>query len=273
MILSAAFSTNQTGDFFERQPGFQYWSTGLCRKGSQDMRICGDRVEVRANTLVIIPPDTPYCFDTIRESQEIWAIFTPGERLVPHLQDITGDSGYAACRLAPGMPHREDIIRAMSDMKRWWTMPAPAYDLAENTLERAFLLLAKTLSKEAETDQDKRIDKAIEFVHQNYARPIPVPALARVANLSTSRFAHVFKEREGIAPAAYIELYRMERARELLLSTDRTIGDIASATGFANQFHFSSRFKKALGQSPRSFRTQPVRDHHAIAPSRGRRRR
>jgi AraC-like DNA-binding protein len=55
----------------------------------------------------------------------------------------------------------------------------------------------------------------------------------------------------------YIEATRIRRARDLLLRSDRRISDIAHEVGFENAFHFSTRFRKATGQSPREFRRRP----------------
>jgi len=273
MLISSAISTNRAGSIIDRKPGFEFWSVGLFIKGAQKLRICGDSVEMRRNHILIVPSETPYRFEALRESQNIWAIFRPEERVLLSLREITEEKGYGVFELNSSLTYSKGIMQAIREMAEWWATPLPSYELAENALEKALLLLSRSIQRKAETDRDKRIDKAIVCIHLDYAQPISVTSLAREASMSVSRFAHLFKEREGLSPASYIEQYRMERARELLLSTDHSITEIAFATGFTNQFHFSARFKKILGQSPRSFRNQPVRDHHSIIPSRRRKHR
>jgi AraC-like DNA-binding protein len=52
----------------------------------------------------------------------------------------------------------------------------------------------------------------------------------------------------------YVKRLRMARARELLLTTDRSIADIAGEVGYPDQFYFSRQFRAVAGSSPRHFR-------------------
>jgi AraC family transcriptional regulator len=64
----------------------------------------------------------------------------------------------------------------------------------------------------------------------------------------------LFKRRIGASPHEYITQRRMQRAAEDLLSTDKPVSDIASASGYEHQGHFAAAFKRAYGDNPISFR-------------------
>ena len=78
--------------------------------------------------------------------------------------------------------------------------------------------------------------------------------LAAMAGLSVSRLAHLFKAQVGQTPQQFQEQQRLERARQLLELSGRSIQDIAADVGFENPFYFTLRFKRLTGQSPRDYR-------------------
>lgn len=105
---------------------------------------------------------------------------------------------------------------------------------------------------------DRRLRRAVELMHDHYARDLSLAELARAAYLSESHLSHVFKEVTGLSPLAYLANLRIERARNLLLTTDLPIGHIASRVGYRSQSHFGRAFKAAAGVSPREYRAALV---------------
>lgn len=103
---------------------------------------------------------------------------------------------------------------------------------------------------------DDRIDHAKAFLDQEFARQITLESLAASANLSASRFRHLFKRDTGLAPIKYLSSVRMRRAQALLQTTTATVKSIASAVGYRDQSHFVRDFEKDTGLSPSRFRNR-----------------
>jgi AraC family transcriptional regulator, arabinose operon regulatory protein len=80
--------------------------------------------------------------------------------------------------------------------------------------------------------------------------------VANACNLSVSRLAHLFRAQVGLSPMQFLERERLERAKSLLELTPRQVGEIAREVGFEDAFHFSKRFRRWTGSSPRAFRQQ-----------------
>jgi AraC-like DNA-binding protein len=99
-----------------------------------------------------------------------------------------------------------------------------------------------------------RLAPVTAFVRAHLAEPFSVESLAKAAFLSSSRLHVVFRERLGMSPMAYVREVRLSEARRLLVATARPIGEVAAATGFANQFNFSRAFRRAVGQTPSAYR-------------------
>lgn len=98
--------------------------------------------------------------------------------------------------------------------------------------------------------------QAIRFIHDNLERrDLGVGEVATAAAVSPRHLARLLRAVTGVAPAAYIELARMERARLLLLRTDEPIKQIAQQIGYPDVHHFTRAFRRVFGCPPGQFRT------------------
>src|SRR6266545_7496763 len=106
----------------------------------------------------------------------------------------------------------------------------------------------------ATEDQNRRLLRARDAMDRTYARPLDVPALARIALVSEAHFIRTFRATFGETPHRYLQRRRVERAMALLRGTDRSVTDICFAVGFSSLGTFSRTFREIVGQSPSVFR-------------------
>ncbi|OIK28099.1 hypothetical protein VT52_008085 [Streptomyces malaysiense] len=100
--------------------------------------------------------------------------------------------------------------------------------------------------------------RARDTMDRDYARPLDVPALARVAHVSPAHFARTFRATFGETPHRYLQRRRVERAMYLLRESDRSVTDIAFEVGFGSPGTFSRTFRGIVGSSPRAYRKEAV---------------
>ncbi|BBI35895.1 response regulator transcription factor [Cohnella abietis] len=100
----------------------------------------------------------------------------------------------------------------------------------------------------------KEISDVIRYIDVNHKRELTLVELAQVVHVSPNYLSSLFKKEVGINFADYLLQYRIDRAKELLLSTFSKTYEIAEQTGFANQSYFSRAFKKLNGIGPKEFR-------------------
>ena len=103
------------------------------------------------------------------------------------------------------------------------------------------------------------IQKAIKFMNEHLSEQITIDDIAKSANLGLSQLNKHFRHITGASPYEYLILLRIERAIELLRSTDDTILDIACDCGFGTHANFSKLFRRITGITPsecRSMRKQ-----------------
>lgn len=134
------------------------------------------------------------------------------------------------------------------------------HSLAFSLLE---ILLSHSTEKEFERILDKfaRILPALELINSTENETLTISQLASSVNISEPRFHVIFKEVTGKAPCAYIRDHRLTLAGSLLLTGEKSLGEIASATGFYDQFHFCKAFKAKYGLSPLKYRKSFLQQH------------
>lgn len=95
---------------------------------------------------------------------------------------------------------------------------------------------------------------ARDLADRRYAEPLDLDALARAANVSPRHFSRSFRRVFGETPYQYLLTRRLERARYLLRTTDRTVLDICSDVGFASVGSFTTTFRRHAGVTPTAYR-------------------
>ena len=98
-----------------------------------------------------------------------------------------------------------------------------------------------------------------DYVESCLAEDLDVTMMANVTALSPAHFARAFAATVGMTPFQYVITRRLARAHELLERTDRSALDIALAVGFKTPSHFTSRFRREFGVTPREIRSDSRR--------------
>lgn len=265
MIISAGRAIVDGGTRLEREAGYPHWTAGFMLEGQIEVSTETQLLRVQEQACVIIAPRTPYELTITRKQNQIWMIFDPRESLREHL--LAASRNQKAYKLSF---HREpdwrEIHEGLESLLHWWNGDPPHLALAENAMERVLLTAAWIHEGQDQTSPDSRLVKVVDHISRELGNELTIESLAKVAGLSASRFAHVFKDQMGVTPMAYLESRRIEQARQLLLGADHSIQQIAFDCGFPNSQHFSTRFRKVCGQSPSSFRKAALRRFGELFP-------
>lgn len=101
---------------------------------------------------------------------------------------------------------------------------------------------------------DARVRKALDILERTNFKPIPLADLAALVGLGPSRLEHIFKRELHASIREHRLQQRMQRAAELIASTDERISVIAWSLSFTDAANFSHAFKARYGVSPRRYR-------------------
>jgi AraC family transcriptional regulator len=100
----------------------------------------------------------------------------------------------------------------------------------------------------------RRLQSALEYIEAHLCEDVSLEAIAAAANLSVFRFARGFCKATGQPPHQYVIGRRLERAKDLLRTTEESIGEVARRVGFGSQSHFTSMFSRRCGVPPKRYR-------------------
>lgn len=101
---------------------------------------------------------------------------------------------------------------------------------------------------------DTSILKAIKYMETNFLNSPSLTETAAYVNFSPAHFSRLFKKVIGVTYSEYLNYIRIETGRNLLLTTNLSIGEIAQLSGFDNSNYFCNVMKKLLGDNPRNIR-------------------
>lgn len=93
-----------------------------------------------------------------------------------------------------------------------------------------------------------------KYVEDHYRDYIKLEEVAKAVSTSVSYFCYIFKKETGHTFVEYLIGYRLERAKELLLTTELKIYEVSEQVGYTDVRHFLKHFKRTFGTNPGEFR-------------------
>lgn len=184
------------------------------------------------------------------------------QRLLEQLIAALRDSGW----------QRDDVLRRLRRLveqvsqyaeEQGWQLEQNAIERlnAENCLDGASAFLTEYIQSamtagELESDSTARQGlRAVEYIKENYSSAnLSLQDMTALLSVSTSYFSSMFKSYTGVTFIEFLTRMRINKAKDLLVSTDLKSYEIAGAVGYDDAAYFGSLFKKATGQSPSMYR-------------------
>jgi len=103
-------------------------------------------------------------------------------------------------------------------------------------------------------DSNRRMLRTRDAIDRDYAKPLDVPSLARIAYVSEAHFIRTFRATFGETPHRYLQRRRVERAMLLLRESDRSVSEVCLDVGFTSLGTFSRTFQEIVGDPPTTYR-------------------
>ena len=177
-----------------------------------------------------------------------------------YLRPLIG-SGLRCLPLDGSAPWHEAALSRIESAWQEGAADAPGYEFRVRAAlsELIFLLFSHLPASGIHTSEKarrdgERIKQMLRFIQLNFAEEITVADIARSATLSESECLRCFRSTIGVPPIQYVKRYRVQRAAELLTSTDQKIADIGAACGFQDTSYFNRAFRELKGVAPGEYR-------------------
>ena len=94
----------------------------------------------------------------------------------------------------------------------------------------------------------------LDYINEYLSHDIKLMDLSALLDMSQFHFGRRFKQSMGVSPHQYLIGRRVERAKQLLKSSDLAIADIALQCGFNSQSHLGKSFRELTGVTPSRYR-------------------
>lgn len=229
--------------------------TGLVFPGSPEEQ------RVRRGDLMLIPTKAVHDYGRAPESEtwfHRWIYFQPRATWYELLKwdKCINQTGFFSTQDAAQTEMLDLLFEEVERVSKSGTLLGE--DLAHNLLEQILLRCCELFSRRSRMVIDERILRVCHHVHENLGNELNVDELAAVACMSGSRLSHLFKEQMGLTLRQWIEDQRLNLSRQLLITTNLAINQIALHLGYQDALYFSRVFRKRVGVSPKEYRREYV---------------
>jgi AraC-like DNA-binding protein len=249
VTLMQAHFTRHT---FERHSHDTY-SIGCTRSGVQTFHCGGTLHASLPGDLVLFNPDEAHDGQPGTGQGFGYSIFYVPESVMANCADR--DAGLRMPRYFTQPVVRDAALGALYEQAAQ-AMAQPRESLRADALMRELLL--RVLQRHGEAGARnlrtapagaQRLRRVREFVEANYSQDLTVQALAQAAGLSRAHLSRAFAQEFGVPPHVYLNTVRVRQAQAAMLRGE-PLAEVAAACGFADQSHFTRRFKGAVGVAP-----------------------
>jgi AraC family transcriptional regulator len=201
----------------------------------------------RASTIVIHPPQESHAIEYQGEPVQILSVRIDSARLI-YLKEraVVFDSRTA---------HRSATIDWLGH--RLYQEFSRADSFSALALEGLiFEILAEgSRARNPPNERSARwLRRAEEFLHDNFATSFKFDDVARTAGVHPVHLARVFRKTHGCTIGEYMRRLRLAFAARQIVTTEVPLGEIAIASGFADQSHLTNTFKARFGFTPSEYR-------------------
>lgn len=226
----------------------------ICTEGEGWCTLPGSTLRVSAGEALVIPARTPHVYGASTDNP--WTIWWL------HLAGTDVDNLLAAAEV-----DINDPVIPVSDVYRTVLLVDEALRHMEHDTSTAsrqaaagaawhLLALLATNRAQLPATRTDAIQQAKQYLRERPDARTNVATLARLAGMSPSHFAALFRQATGMAVLEYQIAQRMSHARELLDTTDLPINAVARAVGYRDPFYFARHFRASHGMTASQYRDQ-----------------
>ena len=215
----------------------------LVRSGHFTMNMANAQYELSGGDLMFTPAELPYAYTTGKDARlsnlyfYLPETFAPDEFSMPFA--LSGDTESESLFFRIGQAHLEQRV---------------GYVFEEQLLLSELLLRLLRRRRAVSTESIGATDRILGYITAHCEEHLDTAALCRTLHYSESHLNRLVMRATGMALHTYILNTKVCRATELLVSTDKSIAEIAQQLAFYDSSHFASVFRRYIGLPPTAYR-------------------
>ncbi|MBQ9113071.1 MAG: helix-turn-helix transcriptional regulator [Clostridia bacterium] len=214
------------------------------KKGESEYTSGNKKYKADPNTILYLPAGTEYSMYVQRSGECVIIEFDCPK---------DADTG-TMCEFF--INNDREIVSTAKSVLHFWKLKGPAYH--SKCLSELYTLITQISTIHSSVyslaGKYRLIHRSVKYIEANYRREdLYTPALAKMSGIGETYYRSIFISVFQVPPAKYIQNYRIEKAKELLVNSSGSIEDIAISVGFANSSYFCKVFKSTTGLTPTEF--------------------
>lgn len=225
-------------------------------QGSGTFLLDDETFPIAAGDMIIVAPNVEHTEQSLN--------LAPLEYTVLGIDGITFlDSENPNSRILYNYSQRKDVRHILNLILQESQLEQPGYDLVCQYLLDVLLIQIMRRQKLvpapiSSAKMTKECGQVKRYLDANYSDNINLDMLASMTHMNKYYLVHAFTKYTGLSPINYLIDQRIKIGKNLLVTTNHSISQIASSIGFSSQSYFAQAFKKEVGMTPGEYRKSNV---------------
>ncbi|HBU11986.1 MAG TPA: hypothetical protein DEB31_04445 [Clostridiales bacterium] len=216
--------------------------------------------------IILLNPDQLHEIQTVKKSATILALQVSPKifiNAVPSIQSLFFDEMFLRTSLS--LKQLKNVRNSLLQLALVYMEKSPYYELECMSILSGMMYLflcelpVHSITPELQAEANKRADRLrriIDFVDENYTRKTRLKDVAKLEGLSLNYLSYFIKENLNMTFQDYICSLRLNQAKKLLLSSDKSLFTICIESGFSDPRYLFKAFTTNVGITPGEFRKQ-----------------
>lgn len=258
ITLINRYSQQPDKDWAVRRRTLKQYLLEFVLDGVADIILTDETIRVRKGDLFLIRPNQTHTNQGVPSNGYscISVVFHFGQSMFPLDQVVTPSTHL-------GSYHNHPIEKLLHQLLQHYRKPDSYHQMiCQHMLLSVLIQVAETLgSRKASSPRSKiKLEHVRRYIMEHYRENLSLDDLETMSELSRNYLIQQFKQAFGLTPKQYLNWVRVQKAKELAITTSLTIGEIAERVGYADVHTFGRMFKKQTGTSLSMFCSTLVYD-------------
>jgi AraC-like DNA-binding protein len=233
-----------------------YFVVSVVEHGAQRFWCDRETHTTPALGIIVLNPGDAHTGEAASEAGFHYRALYPSAALMADVAAEVEGTGRTVPQFSRPRIDDEELAARLVRTHRMLVDRATALQGEEVILETLVALVARHADRTGPTREAGQERQAVrrvrEYIEARFDRDVTLGELAEVAGLSPFHLARVFRAEVGLPPHAYLESVRVREAQRLIRG-GQTLVEVAHGVGFADQSHFTHRFRRLVGVTPGRF--------------------
>lgn len=236
-----------------RENGYPTHQIIYCTKGKGRVVIDGKETIITSGMCFFLPAKYPHEYYTVGDLWETYWIAFDGYETENTLKKLGFDKAKVfALNSLEGMEEQFRKIFLTLNTDHIFGNFAASGMLYSFILE--FHRAAFDKNAEQGAAKETNLMSVLDYIDENFSRDIELEELCGIAKITPQHLCRIFKKQLDMRPMEYIAKKRIQNAKSLLLTTDKTVSEIAAECGYHDVSYFGMLFRKWENMTPGEYR-------------------